>query len=70
MPEWRRLPGGPSSMPLEFLVDVALTRAVRRTDLATVRTVLVDALDAGISATTAMHQATRLLRRATRLIGT
>lgn len=62
VPEWRREPA--TAVPAELLVDVALIRAVRRSDLATAHRTLVTAADAGIATTTAMCQTTRLLRRA------
>ena len=64
IPEWRREPV--VAAPTELLVDVALTRAVRRGDLAGAHTVLVTAVESGVPPTTAMHQTTRLLHRLTR----
>lgn len=64
IPEWRREPI--ASVPTELLVDVALTRAVRRGDLAGAHSVLIRAVESGIAPTTAMHQTTRLLHRLTR----
>lgn len=64
VPEWRREPI--ASVPTELLVDVALTRAVRRSDLAGAHTVLLRATESGIAPTIAMHQTTRLLHRLAR----